>query len=133
MAKNLLSPGGYTIVELIATIVAFGFVAIGVVSLFLTIQNIQMRVANLESASRAANRQVEALRNDNYNQLIAGQTIDFSSQIPTTLPAPRSGQAVITEPTPGIKRVDVTVSYTENHKTKKVKLTSDIGIIGISQ
>lgn len=124
---------GFTIVELIMTIVAFGFIAAGISTIFLSIQGTQRRTAYMQSATRAANEEVESLRNNNYNLLTAGTTIDFSAQVPTTLPAPRSGTVVISEPIAGIKRVDVTVTYTDHGQTQNTELSSLIGVIGISQ
>lgn len=124
---------GFTVVELVLTVVAFGFISAAIGTLFLSIQGIQRRTAYLETATRTANKEVEALRNNNYNLLTTGTTIDFTSQVPTTLPAPRSGTVNITEPVPGIKRVDVTVSYTDHGDQQKIELSSLIGVIGISQ
>lgn len=124
---------GFTVVELILTVVAFAFIATGIAQIFLGIIGIQRQAAYMETATHAAQTEVESLRNNNYSQLTAGQTIDFSSQLPSFLPSPRSGSVVISEPTAGIKRVDVTVSYQENGNTRNVELSSLIGVIGISQ
>lgn len=122
---------GFTIVELMLTVVAFGVISIGVAELFFNVQDIQRRSAYLESATRAAQTEVESLRNNNYNELVDGQNVTFSA--PASLPAPRSGSVAISEPTPGIKRVDVTVTYTDHGQTENVELSSLIGVIGISQ
>lgn len=124
---------GFTVVELVLTIVAFGFISAGIATLFMSIQGVQRRTAYLESATRTANKEVESLRNNNYNQLPTGTTIDFSDQVPSTLPAPRSGTVTITEPIPGVKRVDVTVTYTDHGEQQKTELSSLVGVIGISQ
>jgi type II secretory pathway pseudopilin PulG len=124
---------GFTVVELILAVVAFAFIAAGLAQIFLGIIGLQRQAAYMETATRAAQTEVESLRNNNYSQLTAGQTIDFSSQLPSFLPSPRSGNVTITEPTAGIKRVDVTVSYQENGRTRNVELSSLIGVIGISQ
>lgn len=120
-------------VELAIAIVTFGFVATGLSLLFLSLQDIQRQSAYLESANQIARTEVESLRNNNYTQLVDGQIIDFSSNLPSTLPAPRSGTAQVSEPVAGIKRVDVTVSYTDKGSQRQVELSSLIGVIGISQ
>lgn len=122
---------GFTLVELMIATVAFGIVAIGLTSLFLSLQNVQRKAAYLETATRSAQQEVESLRNNNYGELPAGGNLSFS--VPSSLPAPRSGSVAISEPNSGIKRVDVTVTYTDHGVAKTVKLSSLIGIIGISQ
>lgn len=123
---------GFTIPELIVTIMFLGIVATVITSLYMGIGNIQGRTARLESATHAAQTQIESLRNNNYSQLVNGQVIDFTSNLPNDLPS-KSGLVSVSEPTPGLKRVDVVVSYKDNGKTREVKLSSLIGVIGISQ
>ncbi len=57
----------------------------------------------------------------------------FTSELPAELPNPKTGAAAITEPVPGLKRVDVTVTYRHAGQDKQVKVSSMIGIIGITQ
>ncbi len=124
---------GFTIVELLITILIVGIVTASISSLFISINNVQHKTSNVDSATRAAQREIELLRNDNYASLTAGQTINFTDQLPTSLPADRSGTATISEPAADIKRVDVNVTYTEGGKQQKVTLSSLIGVIGITQ
>lgn len=123
--------GGFTMVELIVTIVIIGLVILAVTSLFIAIGASQRNTLLLESATRAAEQEIESLRNNNYSLLVAGETIDFTANLPQVLPPPRNGTAVIEEPVPGIKRVDVTINYRDGSKDRTVKLSSLIGQIGI--
>jgi type II secretory pathway pseudopilin PulG len=124
---------GFTIVELIVTLVFLGFVVIGITQLYMSIQRIQERTAWLQIASHAAQTEIESLRNNNYSSLTGGQQIDFTSQLPSRLPNPKSALVAVSEPQAGLKRVDVTVSYGDHGDTHHVTLSSLIGVIGISQ
>lgn len=124
---------GFTIPELIVTIVFIGFAFIGIGELYLSIQRIQDQTAYVQIASHAAQTEIESLRNDNYSNLTAGQNINFSSTLPSNLPGPSSGTVVVSQPMAGLKRVDVTVAYTDHGTSRQVELSSLIGIIGISQ
>lgn len=124
---------GFTIVEFIITISILGIASIGIASLFYTSQYTQKQSRYIDAATRAAQREVETLRNSSYNNLQDGQTINFTTDLPDSLPKSKSGVAVISEPSDGLKRVDVTVSFTESGRTQNVKLSSLIGLIGISQ
>lgn len=123
---------GFTLVELVVSIAVIGIVTTSVVSLFGSIQSTQRRTAYMETATRAAQRQMESLRNNNYNNLTAGQTIDFTGQLPTSLKN-RSGTVVVSEPSPGLKRVDISVAYYEGTTQQQVNLSSLVGILGITQ
>lgn len=126
------SSNGFTLVELIVTIIVIGVVFTGLSSIFISIQRAQVKTAYLESATRAAQKQIESLRNSNYNNLTPGQSINFSNNL-VDLPSGSTGNVVVTEPTPGLKRVDVTVAYSYEGQTKNVSLSSLIGVIGIVQ
>lgn len=123
---------GFTMAELLVTIIVIGIVFTGVSSIFISIQRAQVKTSYLESATRSAQKEIESLRNRNYNNLTTGQLIDFTDDL-VDLPSGSVGTVAVTEPTPGIKRVDVTVSYNYEGQTKNVNLSSLIGVIGIVQ
>ena len=128
-----IKEGGFTIVELLVTIVITGLIVVTITSLFITIERTQHSTQLLETATRAGEQQIEALRNNNYNTLTTGSTINFTSNLPSNLPAPRTGTVVVSEPMTVVKRVDVTVTYRDGTKSKNVKLSSLIGQLGIGQ
>jgi len=124
--------GGFTLVEILITILMVGVATASLTSIFISIRNIQLQSSYYDLANRAAARQIESLRNDSYATLTAGQNINFTSDLPTTLPN-RSGTAVISAPSEGLRRVDATVTYKAQGKTRTVTLSSLIGEIGITQ
>lgn len=131
MKKIQHKESGFTIPELIITIIFLGMVAIVISMLFITIGNVQGRTARLESATHAAQTKIESLRNNNYTQL-TDPTINFTDELPDDLPN-ATGTVTISEPTPGLKRADVVVSYRDNNVQREVRMSSLIGVIGISQ
>lgn len=124
---------GFTIIELLVTIVVSGLIIAAVTTLFITIAKTQRSTQLLETASRAGEQQIESLRNSSYNALETDSTIDFTDDLPDNLPSPRKGLARISEPADDVKRVDVTITYKDGSKTKTVKLSSLIGQLGIGQ
>lgn len=124
---------GFTLIELIVAIVVIGLMATGITSLYISIEKTQRKTRLLEIATRVGERKIEELRNSNYNSLENNNTIDFSIELPDTLPQPRSGTVAVSEPTPGIKRVDVNVSYKDGNSNRNVELSSLIGVLGIGQ
>ncbi|HEX8763322.1 MAG TPA: prepilin-type N-terminal cleavage/methylation domain-containing protein [Candidatus Saccharimonadales bacterium] len=124
---------GFTLAELMVTIVVLGLVIAGLGGLYYVMQITEVRSQRLDIATRAARTKIESLRNNGYNALTPGSTITFTSELPTALPAGRTGTVVISEPLPELRRVDVTVQYTDYGKQQRVTLSSNIGVIGIGQ
>ena len=124
---------GFTLVELMATIVVISFMVLGIANLYYSSQTAERKSNYLDQATRAAQREIEILRSNRYNSLAAGETINFTSDLPASLPKNSSGSVLVSEPLAGLKRVDVTVSYTDGGKQQKVVLSSLIGEIGLSK
>ena len=124
---------GFTLVEIVVTLVMIGVVMIGLGTLFLTIQRVQAQATYTEIANRAAQREVESLRNSSYNNLAPGEDITFTEDLPDTLPAGATGTVEVSEPTQGLRKVDVTVSYHYAGAQRSVTHSSLIGILGITQ
>ncbi|HYF97311.1 MAG TPA: prepilin-type N-terminal cleavage/methylation domain-containing protein [Patescibacteria group bacterium] len=124
---------GFSLVELVTGIVLFSIVSISVISLSILIINVQTASRHQETATLSAQKQIETLRNSNYGSLEAGQTIDFTADLPDSLPSGKTGTVQISEPASGLKRVDVTVAYEQLGKTRNITLSSIIGQLGITQ
>ncbi len=124
---------GFTLAELMITLVVVGIVVSSVAMLLGAIQRSQRQTAYTESATRAAQRQIEILRNNQFNQLTPGVDISFTNDLPAILPPPKSGTVVVSEPSSGLKRVDVTVRYQDGGQQRTVQLSSLIGVLGITQ
>lgn len=124
---------GFTLVELLVSIAVIGIGGLGIASLFYTIQYTQRQSIYHDTATRAAQRQIEILRNSSYNSLVNGQPITFTNDLPELLPGNKSGTVQVSEPSAGIKRVDVNVTYYDSGRQRQVNMSSLIGVIGIAQ
>lgn len=124
--------GGFTLVEVMVTIVMVGIATASLTSIFISIRNVQLQATYYDTADRAAAREIESLRNDSYDSLTAGSTINFTSSLPSILPH-ASGSAVISSPSADLRRIDATVTYKAQGTTRSVELSSVIGEIGITQ
>lgn len=128
-----MGENGFTLAELLISIAIIGIAGLGIASLFYTVQYTQRAARYHETATRAAQRQIEILRNSSYNSLPTGETISFTNDLPDTLPGDKSGTVQVSEPSAGLKRVDVKVVYYDNGRQREVELSSLIGVIGIAQ
>lgn len=133
MANYKKSERGFTLVELMVTIIVLGLAVVSLSGLYYGMKNAQIKSQYADLATRAAQAEIEVLRNNSYNTLDPGSTIDFTGQLPAGLPPGSSGTVAVSEPTYGLRRVDVTVGYPADGSSRKVELSSTIGVIGISQ
>lgn len=133
MKAKFRSNSGFTLVEMMVTIVVLGLAVTSIAALYLSMQSAQAKSQYMDLATRAAQTEIEVLRNNSYNTLKNDTTIDFTSDLPNGLPADSTGTVYITKPAYGLRKVDVTVSYSSDGQSNKVELSSMIGVIGISQ
>lgn len=130
---NYLDQDGFTLVELLLTIIVLGIAIVSIGGLYYALQISQVQTQHLDLATRAARTEIEDLRNNGYNTLVDGSTIDFTNSLPSSLPPSKTGTVGVSEPVDGLKRVDVTIKYTDYGKVQTVTLSSDIGVIGIGR
>ena len=131
--SSVAKQSGFTLMELLVTIVVLGIVISSLGGLYYLMQANEVRSQHYDLATRAARTEIEDLRNNGYDSLTPGSSINFTSNLPSGLPSNKSGSVAISEPVQGLRRVDVTVSYTDYGYTQKITLSSDIGIIGLGQ
>jgi prepilin-type N-terminal cleavage/methylation domain-containing protein len=126
------SQKGFTIVELVVTIVVAGFI-IPAVALALTNLSVVNKIARDKTlANMLVQNKAETLRSAGYNSLSDGTT-SFVSELPNTMGSPRSASYTISSPTTGIKQVDITISFTEYHNSKSLSFRTYISELGVGQ
>lgn len=123
---------GFTVVELVVTIVIAGFIvpAVAIALNNLTVINKQARDQVL--ANMLAQNKVETLRSLGFNSVNTG-TVSFTSDLPNTFGSPKSASYTVTEPQTGVKQIDVNISYTEYKTTKNVTYRTYLGELGVGQ
>ena len=125
---------GFSIVEIVVATAVIGMMIIAMTNLLITVSSIQEQNDHLALASRQAEAKIESLRNSHYNSLpLSPPAIDFSADLPAELPEPKSATVTVTEPSPGLKRLDVSITYHEVNRDKTVSLSALLGNIGLAQ
>jgi prepilin-type N-terminal cleavage/methylation domain-containing protein len=124
---------GFTLIELILTASILAIASVSMVTLFISAEALNRQARNLTVAGQLAHEKLESQRNTLYNGLTVG-TSNFTSSLPSSLTAPRSGTVTITEVEPdGLKQVDVLISWTDGGKTKRVQSSTLIAKRGINR
>ncbi|HVE81134.1 MAG TPA: hypothetical protein VNA68_03310 [Candidatus Dormibacteraeota bacterium] len=132
MKRRIKNQHGLTLIELIVTASFVAAAAIAVAEIFITVGNLTRQARNISSATATAQEKIEVYRDAGYASIPTGSS-DFTSTLPTGLGSPKSGTAVVVEAPPGLKRVDILITYTEGKKAKKVQVTTYITQRGINR
>ena len=127
-----VSQSGFTIVELIVTIVIMGVIIPAVALALTNLTVVDYQARDLALANFIAQNKVETLRSAGYNTLSNG-TQSFSSQLPNTMGSPKSASYTVSTPITGVKQIDVTISYTEYKKTKSIAYRTYVSELGVGQ
>lgn len=135
-AANSSAPSGFTLIELIVGTVVLSMLIISIAALYFSIDRIQNRSQDLDAATRAAEQQIESLRNQHYKTLDPGDEIDFSEALPERLERLDAEAVVaIEEPEPDLRELTATISFDERggDGSEEVVMSAIIGRLGISQ
>jgi type II secretory pathway pseudopilin PulG len=132
MAKTSLNTDGYTIVELIISIIV-GTILVMAISLYISSHtHLAKRAKDITAVNLYANNKVEALRSKGFLGLTNGTT-SLTSELPTELSKPKSGSMVISSESSAIKRVVLTITYNDQGANRTYTYTTFIGELGVGQ
>jgi type II secretory pathway pseudopilin PulG len=126
------NPAGFTVVELMITVVIAGFIipAVAIALTNLAVVNKQARDKVL--VNMLVQNKVETLRSAGYNSLSNGTT-SFASELPNIIGSPKSASYTISTPQTGIKQIDISISYTEYKAAKSLSYRTYVSELGVGQ
>jgi Tfp pilus assembly protein PilV len=123
---------GFTIVEIIITVVLIGLLVPALVSMITILGSINDRARDMSLIHALAENKVEGLRSINFTGLTNGTT-DFTTELPATIATPRSAIYTISSTSASLKQVDVSISYNDHAQTRNLTYTTYIGELGVGQ
>jgi hypothetical protein len=119
-------------VELLVTIVV-GAILVMSVGLFLNSHiYLGKRSRDLTAINLYASNKVETLRSKGFLALTNGTT-NLTDELPTNLSKPRSASMVISSESSAIKRVVITITYSDQGAPRSFSYTTFIGELGVGQ
>lgn len=123
---------GFTIVELLVTLLVGGVLA-GSVAVFLSLHvHTAQRGRDVSVANSYAENKIESLRSAGFLTLADGTT-NVTSELPTELNSPREASLVISEETTSIKRVTLSITYSDQGSPRTYTYGTFIGELGVGQ
>jgi prepilin-type N-terminal cleavage/methylation domain-containing protein len=133
-------PGGFTVVELLVTLLVVGVVFLAFTTTFAGVENISKKGGDVALASQHALAKLESYENLNFNSLPATspsgslqQVEDFSSSLPTVLEQPRVGKVYINTVSNTLKQVDVQVTFGSGASQRFIEYVTMIQKNGIGR
>ncbi len=132
MSKNTHSQAGFTIVELLITIVLLALAVPVLGSLVSMLSGVNDRARDMAIIHALAENKVESLRSAGFGNLAVG-TVTFTSELPSTIATPRSAQYVVTSPSVALKQVQITISYNDHGQTRTLNYRTYVGELGVGQ
>lgn len=119
-------------VELVMTIMVGGVFAISVTTMVSANSHLVQRTRDLVSVNSYVEDKTEELRSIGYSGLSIGTT-NVTSELPDDLNTPRSATVEITNPSTGLKKADISVTYNDQGAQQTYSYTTYIGELGVGQ
>ncbi len=123
---------GFTMVELLVTIIVLSILVPAFVTMITTLDSINDRARDMAAVHALAEYKIEGLRSINFTGLTNGTT-NFTNELPATIAVPRSATYTVSSVNAALKQVDIAVSYNDHGSTRNLSYRTYIGELGVGQ
>lgn len=116
----------FTAVEVLVAITFAAVIILSVSFIYTTVNQINAGSQHLLAAGEAAKSRLSLYQGMPYSDIPAGTegspaTIDFTSELPTSLPAPKSGVVYVVEKKQNLKSIKVVVTFMGTDGMRKIE------------
>lgn len=132
--KQIVDSSGFTMVEIITSIVIMGIIIPSVAYALTSLAVVDHEARDKTLANFIAQNKIETLRSVGYNGLTPG-TVSFTSNLPNTMGSPKNASYTVSAntPTTGVAQIDISISYTEYNHMRSLSYRSYISELGVGQ
>lgn len=123
---------GYMTVELIIALIVGALLIMSLNNIVVSQGYIAQRGRDLSTSNSYAEQKFEALRSQGYLSLNNGTT-NLTNELPAELKKPRSASLVVSTQAAALKKLHLTVSYSEQGKIQTQTYVTYIGELGVGQ
>ncbi len=131
---------GFSIVELLITLIIIGVAYGAFMVTFTTIQNINKKALDIANANSVAFAKVEEYENKSFSSITpttpAGTLVeveDFSSSLPTTLENPRLGKVYVNTVSGTLKQVVVKIEFGSGESIRRIQYANFVQKNGLGR
>jgi len=122
---------GFTLIEILVALAMFAIIVPALILGVSTLTQLNNRARDLTLISIIAENRIESLRSLGYNAVGTGVS-SFSSDLPQELASPKSATQTITQNT-GYKDISLSITYTDNKRSRTIEYKSVISETGVGQ
>lgn len=123
---------GFTVVELLVTLVVAGLFILSLNTMYTTQIYISQNGRDISTINSFVEGKVEELRSQGFLNTSIGNS-DISNELPNAINQPRSAILSVSELNPATKKVVITINYNEQGKSQTYKYATLIGELGVGQ
>lgn len=123
---------GFTVIEVLVGVALFGVVMPVIIYAVTSVANVNDRTADTTRANIIAEEKIETLRSAGFNSLSNGTT-NFETELDVSFTSPRDASYTVSTPETGIKRIDISIEYTDDGIYRELKYASIISELGVAQ
>jgi prepilin-type N-terminal cleavage/methylation domain-containing protein len=126
------SQTGFTLVELLVAIAVGAVVTLSLTQVVTGYIHLSQRGRYLNMTNAYAEAKIEALRNQGYNGVPLGAS-SLAAELPSQLPVGKSGTMDVTQASPGLKQVDLSITYKDQGQNNTYTYRTYLGELGVGQ
>ena len=125
---------GFTLIELVLASTFIATAAVGLMTLFSSTARMNRQGQNLSLTTQLAQQKLEEYRNIPYTSISpTPPVVDFATQLPSQIPSPRTATINITETEPGLKKIDIAITYPDYGATRSIQVSTYVTSRGINK
>jgi prepilin-type N-terminal cleavage/methylation domain-containing protein len=132
MKLKINSSSGFTLVELVVTILVGAIFAISTTTLVTTNAHLAQRSRDLVAVNSYVEGKAEELRSAGFAALPVG-TSNVTSELPDDLNSSKNATVVITNQATGLKKAVIDVTFNDQGTQRNYSYTTYIGELGVGQ
>lgn len=123
---------GFTLIELLIAIGLFAILVPVLMGFLTLLAVINDRARDVAIVNALVENKIESLRSKGFVALTNGET-DFTNELSTDIAGARSATYAISTAEPGLKQIDVIVTYDDHGDEKTLNYRTYLGELGVGQ
>lgn len=134
--KSASQESGFTLVEMVITIVLFALLVPATASFLDFITQLNSTAKTTASINGFVENKIEAIRSAGYTASSNVTSQNITSELDSfapNVPKPRSAFLTISTKSPSLKKIDLSVTYNHKGSPKTVYFTTYLGELGVGQ
>lgn len=132
--------GGFSVIELLITLVVVGVVFTAFTTTFAGVENISKKATDVAAANQVVYAKLQEYENKNFTSLPSTspsgtlqQVEDFSAALPSVLESPRSGLVYINTLSSTLKQIDIKATFGSGATQRHIEYVSFIQKNGLGR